>query len=46
MKKISLSLLTLLMAFAQSAINYEKEALYQVLTQQSDGGANIRFLKF
>jgi hypothetical protein len=47
MKKISLSLLTLLlMACAASApINYEKEALYEVLTQQTGGGANIRFFE-
>jgi hypothetical protein len=47
MKKISLSLLTvLLLACAASApIISEREALYQVLTQQSDGGANIRFFE-
>jgi hypothetical protein len=47
MKKISLSVLILmLVACGTSApINSEKEALYQVLTHETDGGANIRFFE-
>jgi hypothetical protein len=45
MKKISLSLLILMFVACECSYKFEKEALYQVLTQQSDGGANIRFFE-
>jgi hypothetical protein len=47
MNKISLSLLILMLVACGTTapINSEKEALYQVLTQQTDGGANIRFFE-
>jgi hypothetical protein len=46
-KKISLSLLTLLLVSCgtSAAINSEREALYEVLAQQTDGGANILFFE-
>jgi hypothetical protein len=47
MKKISLSLFTVLFLACgiSTSIISEREALYQVLTQQIDGGANIRFFE-
>jgi hypothetical protein len=47
MKKISLSLLILLLVSCGTSapINSEREALYEVLTQQTNGGANIRFFE-
>lgn len=47
MKKIHVSLLTLLLAAcgASSPVNSDREALYEVLTQQTDGGANIHFFE-
>jgi hypothetical protein len=45
MNKISLSLLILMLCL-RVLYKFRKEALYEVLTQQTDGGANIRFLKF
>jgi hypothetical protein len=47
MKKISLLLLILLLVSCGTSapINSEREALYEVLTQQTNGGANIRFFE-
>lgn len=47
MKKISLSLLSLILIScgASSTKSSEKKPLFEVLTQQSFGGANIRFFE-
>jgi hypothetical protein len=47
MKKLSLSLVALLLAScgASAPVNSERKALYEVLTQQTDGGANIHFFE-
>jgi hypothetical protein len=47
MKKISISLLTLLLVScgASTPINTERKVLYEVLTQQGDGGGNIHFFE-
>lgn len=47
MKKISLSILILLLAAcgASTPINTERKVLYEILTQQSDGGGNIHFFE-
>ncbi|WP_291104242.1 MULTISPECIES: protease complex subunit PrcB family protein [unclassified Flavobacterium] len=47
MKKISLSLLSLILIScgASSTKSLEKKPLFEVLTQQSFGGANIRFFE-
>ena len=47
MKKITGSLLTLLLAAcgASVPVNSETKGLYEVLTQQTDGGANIHFFE-
>jgi hypothetical protein len=47
MKKISLSLLTLILVScgATSTKNAGTKPLFEVLTQQADGGASIRFFE-
>ena len=46
MKKISLSLLTLILFSCASSIkNTANKPLFEILTQQNDGGANIRFFE-
>jgi hypothetical protein len=47
MKKIALSLLTLVLVScgASSSKNAEKKPLFEVLTQQEDGGGNIHFFE-
>jgi hypothetical protein len=47
MKKISVSLLVLLLAACgtKAPIYSERKALFEVLTQQTDGGANIHFFE-
>ena len=47
MKKISVSVLTLLLMACGASVQKEsgKKPLYEVLTQQTDGGANIHFFE-
>lgn len=47
MKKIIVSLLTLFLVAcgASTPIKSDRKALYEVLTQQSDGGGNIHFFE-
>ena len=46
MKKVLLASLTLVLVSCSSSIKtVGKSSLYEVLTQQSDGGANIRFFE-
>jgi len=47
MKKISISLLTLFLfgCGASAPIKSDRTVLYEVLTQQSDGGGNIHFFE-
>lgn len=46
MKKTVLTLLTLILVSCSSSIKQTgKKPLFEVLTQQSDGGANIRFFE-
>lgn len=46
MKKVGFTLLTLFLVSCSSSLKQtENKSLYEVLTQQSDGGANIRFFE-
>jgi hypothetical protein len=46
MKKVVFTLLTLVLVSCSTTIKQtEKNPLFEVLTQQSDGGANIRFFE-
>jgi hypothetical protein len=46
MKKVVFTLLTLVLVSCSSTIKQtENKSLFEVLTQQSDGGANIRFFE-
>jgi hypothetical protein len=46
MKKVVLTLLTLVLVSCSSSIKQtEKKPLFEVLTQQADGGASIRFFE-
>jgi len=46
MKKVVFTLLTLVLVSCSSTIKQtESKSLFEVLTQQSDGGANIRFFE-
>ena len=46
MKKVVFTLLTLVLVSCSSSIKQtENKSLFEVLTQQSDGGANIRFFE-
>ncbi|MGO4818707.1 protease complex subunit PrcB family protein [Flavobacterium sp. W22_SRS_FP1] len=42
---MSLLILLLVSCGTSAPVNSEREALYEVLTQQTDGGANIRFFE-